>query len=96
MFQWDAVDISRDLLGQNVLKIFELATRHNKRTTRMELKREIVFVDGIILTYTERYIPDSLILSDCLAHKMAAKTRWHTHRTILRHCHPMYIRIRRI
>jgi len=40
MFQWDAVDISRDLLGQNVLKIFELATRHNKRTTRTELERE--------------------------------------------------------
>jgi len=90
MFQWDAVDISRDLLGQNVLKIFELATRHSKRTTRTELERERVFVDGIILTYTEKYIPDSL------THKMAAKTRWHTHRTILRHCHPMYIRIRRI
>jgi len=60
LFQWDAVDISRDLLGQNVLKIFELATRHNKRTTRTELERERFFVDGIILTYIEKYIPDSL------------------------------------
>jgi len=34
MFQWDAVDTSPDLVGQNVLKTFETAIRHNRRTTR--------------------------------------------------------------
>ena len=33
MFQWDAVDTSPDLGGQNVLKTFEMAIRHNRRTT---------------------------------------------------------------
>jgi len=39
MFQWDAVDTSPDLGGQNVLKTFEMATWRNRRTTRTELDR---------------------------------------------------------
>jgi len=39
MFQWDAVDTSPVFWGQNVLKIFEMTTRHNRRTTRTELDR---------------------------------------------------------
>jgi len=41
MFQWDAVDTGPDSGGQNVLKTFEMAIRHNRRTTRTEL--EIIF-----------------------------------------------------
>jgi len=37
MFQWDAVDTSLDLGGQNVLKTFEMAIQHSRRTTRLEL-----------------------------------------------------------
>ena len=32
MFQWDAVDTSHDLGGQNVLKTFEMAIRHKRQT----------------------------------------------------------------
>ena len=41
MFQWDAVDTGPDLGGgsQNVLKTFEMAIRHNSRTTRSKLER---------------------------------------------------------
>jgi len=39
MFQWDAVDISTDSGGQNVLETFEKAIRHNRLTTRTELER---------------------------------------------------------
>ena len=39
MFQWDAVDTNPDLEGQNVIKSFEMAIRHNRRTTRTELER---------------------------------------------------------
>jgi len=38
MFQWDTVDTSPDLVGQNVLKTFEMAIRHNRWKTRMELE----------------------------------------------------------
>jgi len=38
MFQWDAVDTNPDLEGQNVIKSFEMAIRHNRRTTRTELQ----------------------------------------------------------
>jgi len=36
MFWWDAFDTSPDLAGQNGLKTFEVAIRHNRRTTRSE------------------------------------------------------------
>jgi len=39
MFQWDSVDTSPDLAGQNVRKTFEMAGRHSRRTTRTELER---------------------------------------------------------
>jgi len=39
MFQWDAVDTSHDLEGQNVLKTFEMAIRHKRRTTQTDLER---------------------------------------------------------
>ena len=38
MPQWDAVGTSPDLGHQNVLKTFEMAIRHNRRTTRTELE----------------------------------------------------------
>jgi len=39
MFQWDAVDTGPDLGSQNVHETFEMAIRHNRRTTRTELER---------------------------------------------------------
>ena len=39
MFQWNAVDTSPDLGGQNVLTTLEMAIRHNRRTKRTELER---------------------------------------------------------
>ena len=39
MFQWDAVDNSPDVGGQNVLRTLEMAIRHYRRTTRTELER---------------------------------------------------------
>jgi len=39
MFQWDAVDTSPDLAGQNVLKTSEMAIPHDGQTTRTELER---------------------------------------------------------
>jgi len=39
MFQWNAIDTGPNLAGQNVLEIFELATRHNRRMIRTELER---------------------------------------------------------
>jgi len=53
MFQWDAVDTSPDLGGQNVLKTFEMAIRHYRRTTWTELER--VFCCWIFFTYIEVY-----------------------------------------
>jgi len=47
MFQWDAVDTSPDLGSKTVLKTFEMAIRHNRRTTRTELQFS---VDGLIFT----------------------------------------------
>ena len=38
MFLWNAIDTSLDLWSRNVLKISKMAIRHNRRTTRMELK----------------------------------------------------------
>ena len=38
MFQWDAVDTVPDLGGQNVLKTFEMAIRHNKQGLRVGLR----------------------------------------------------------
>ena len=38
MFQWDAVNTSPDLGGQNVLKTFEMAIHHNRLMTRTELE----------------------------------------------------------
>jgi len=40
MFHRDAVDTSPDFGGRNVLKTFEMAIRHNWRTTGTELERE--------------------------------------------------------
>jgi len=53
MFQWDAVDTNPDLEGQNVIKSFEMAIRHNRRTTRTELLS--FFVAGFILTDVQKY-----------------------------------------
>jgi len=53
MFQWDAVDTNPDLEGQNVIKSFEMAIRHNRRTTRTELQS--FFVAGFILTDVQKY-----------------------------------------
>jgi len=39
MFQWDAADTGPNLGGQNVLKTFEMATRHDRRTPKTELDR---------------------------------------------------------
>ena len=39
MFQWDAVDTSPNLDSQNVIKTFEMAIRHDRRTIRTELER---------------------------------------------------------
>jgi len=39
MFQWDAVDTSPDLESQNVIKTFEMAIRHDRRTIRTKLER---------------------------------------------------------
>jgi len=35
---WDAVDTSPDLGGQNAVKIFEMAIRHDRRPTRTQLE----------------------------------------------------------
>jgi len=48
MFQWDVVDTSPDLGGQNVLETFEMAIRHNRRTARTELEFSVA---GLIFTY---------------------------------------------
>jgi len=50
----DAVDTSPYLGGQNVLKTFEMAIRHNRRTTRPELEREFS-LSGFIFTYLQKY-----------------------------------------
>jgi len=52
MFQWDAVDTSPGLGGQNVFKTFEMAIRHNRWTTRTELER--VSVPGFIFSYVQK------------------------------------------
>jgi len=39
-FQWDAVDTSPDIWGQNVLRTVEMAIRHKRRTTRTASERE--------------------------------------------------------
>jgi len=39
MFQLDAIDTGPAFGGQNVLETFEMAIRHNRRTTRTELER---------------------------------------------------------
>jgi len=39
MPQWDARDTSPHQWVQNVLETFEIAIRHNRRTTRTELER---------------------------------------------------------
>jgi len=39
MLQWDAVDTNPDLGVQTILKTFELAIEHNRRTTRTELEK---------------------------------------------------------
>jgi len=53
MFQWDVVNISHDLGGQNVLKTVEMATRHNRWTTRTELER--VFCRWIYIQLRSKY-----------------------------------------
>jgi len=53
MFQWDAVDTSPDLGGQNVFKTFEMAIRHNRWTTRTEL--EFLFPDLFSVTFKKIY-----------------------------------------
>ena len=59
MFQWDAVDTNPDLEGQNVIKSFEMAIRHNRRTTRTELQS--FFVAGFILTDVPKYFSGFLM-----------------------------------
>ena len=59
MFQWDAVDTNPDLEGQNVIKSFEMAIRHNRRTTRTELQS--FFVAGFILTDVLKYFSGFLM-----------------------------------
>jgi len=55
MFQWDAVDFSPDLWGQNVLKTFEMAIRHNRRTTRTELE-SFLTLDLLSLTFKNIFL----------------------------------------
>jgi len=55
MFQWDAVDFSPDLWGQNVLKTFEMAIRHNRRTTRTELE-SFLALDLLSLTFKNIFL----------------------------------------
>jgi len=55
MFQWDAVDFSPDLWGQNVLKTFEMAIRHNRRTTRTELE-SFPALDLLSLTFKNIFL----------------------------------------
>jgi len=54
MFHRDAVDTSPDFGGRNVLKTFEMAIRHNWRTTRTELESEFSLA-GSIFTYLQKY-----------------------------------------
>jgi len=60
MFQWDAVDTSLDWGGggQNVLKTFEIAIQHNRRTTRTELQR--VFCRWTYFYLPSKYFPGLL------------------------------------
>jgi len=57
MFQWDAVDTSPDLGSRHILKTFEMAIRHIRRTTRTELEFSVA---GFIFTYVQKYFPGSL------------------------------------
>jgi len=50
MFQWDAVDTSPDLGGHSVVEPFEMAVRHNRRTTRTEIEFSLA---GFIFTYVQ-------------------------------------------
>ena len=50
MFQWDAVDTSPDLGSRHILKTFEMAIRHIRRTTRTELEFSVA---GFIFTYVQ-------------------------------------------
>jgi len=59
MFQWDAVDTSPDLWGQNVLKAFELAARPTTRTTRSELE-SFLSLDLFSLTFKNTFLLDLL------------------------------------
>jgi len=52
MFQWDVIDTSPDLGCQNVLKTFEMAIWHNRRTTRTELEFSVA---GFIFAYVPKY-----------------------------------------
>ena len=45
---------SLDLGGQNVVKTFEMAIRHKRRTTRTELER-VLCVAGFIFTHVQKY-----------------------------------------
>jgi len=56
MFQWDAVDTSPDLWGQNVLKTFEMAIRHNRLTRRTELGRVFLSLDLFSLTFKNIFL----------------------------------------
>jgi len=53
IFQWDVVDrpTSPDSGDQNVLKTFEMAIRHNRLTTRMEIEFSVA---GFIFTYVQK------------------------------------------
>jgi len=56
-FQWDAVDTSPDLWGQNVLRTVEMAIRHKRRTTRTASERESSVAGLFSLTFKNIFWP---------------------------------------
>ena len=60
VFQWDASDATFDLGGQNVLRTFEMAIRHYRRTTRTEREREN-FLSPDLFSLTFKNIVVSLL-----------------------------------
>jgi len=77
MFQWDVVNISHDLGGQNVLKTVEMATRHNRWTTRTELER--VFCRWIYIQLRSKYCAFgvlTLLIGRQEGHPACEKLEW--------------------
>ena len=52
MLQWNAVDTSPDVGGQNVLETFEMAIWHKRRTAQTELEFSVT---GFTFTYVQKY-----------------------------------------